>query len=91
MAAAVVLHLQQTLGSLDFLLGQFVEKFGSHPPGPHSCPGEAQREEGAGGGPQMPADQVIDSGLLWGGWHSSTKSGSSTSIVHWLIGSKEVS
>ena len=53
------LHFRETLGSLEFLLRQFAEKFGSHPPEPHRCPGEAQREVGAGG-PQMPVDQMID-------------------------------
>ncbi|CAN0016450.1 unnamed protein product, partial [Rangifer tarandus platyrhynchus] len=68
MAATAVLHLRQTLGSLDFLLGQFVEKFGSHPPGPHRCPGEAQRErrsQGTGGRSSLikESHQVIA-----GGW-----------------------
>lgn len=58
-ATTVVLHFRETLGSLEFLLRQFAEKFGSHPPEPHRCPGEAQREVGAGG-PQMPVDQMID-------------------------------
>ncbi|XP_044787903.2 uncharacterized protein LOC112580248 isoform X5 [Bubalus bubalis] len=43
-ATTVVLHFRETLGSLEFLLRQFAEKFGSHPPEPHRCPGEAQRE-----------------------------------------------
>lgn len=65
-ATTAVLHFRETLGSREFLLRQFAEKFGSHPPEPHRCFGEAQREVGAGG-PQVPVDQVIDNSLHWGG------------------------
>ncbi|XP_055408670.1 uncharacterized protein LOC129631575 isoform X15 [Bubalus kerabau] len=67
-ATTVVLHFRETLGSLEFLLRQFAEKFGSHPPEPHRCPGEAQRERRSQGAEGRSSLIKESHRVMAGGW-----------------------
>jgi hypothetical protein len=66
-AAALVLHLQKTLGTLAFLLRQLAEEV-AHASQSHIVTIEmvAQREVSVGG-PQMQTDQAVDTSLHLGG------------------------